>query len=109
MDHRPGLSRLRRLCLFLLAADLAYCTLTTLWGRAPAWGMFSRMEDLSFTLEDASGAPVDLRAWVAPVFYFADRAVLVETAECACAKSSAPRPWRPAVPAIGMERRLCQR
>ncbi|MBI5595669.1 MAG: hypothetical protein HY928_06210 [Elusimicrobia bacterium] len=109
MDSRPGLSRLRRLCLFLLAANLAYCALTTFWGRAPAWGMFSRMEDLEFRLEDASGAPVDLRAWVASVYYFADRSVLLDTADCACARSSAPRPWRLAVPALGMDRTLCPR
>lgn len=100
--------RLRRLCLFLLAADLTYCTLTSLWGQAPAWGMFSRMEDLSFSLVDASGAAVDLRAFTPPVFYFADRRVLTETAECACGKSSAPRPWTLRVPSLGLEKPLCR-
>ena len=108
MDDGARLSRLRRVCLFLLAADLAYCVLTTAWGPAPAWGMFSRMEDLEFTLEDASGSAVDLRRSTPPVYYFADRRVLADTAECACGKSGAPRPWTLRVPALAWEKTVCR-
>ncbi|MBI3299440.1 MAG: hypothetical protein HYZ75_14835 [Elusimicrobia bacterium] len=107
MKSGPASPGLRRICLFLLAANAAYCLVTSLGGWAPAWGMFSRIERLEFTLTDRGGAPVDLRRYVPPVFYFANGDVLAETAACACKKAPGSVPWTLRVPSAGLERTLC--
>lgn len=69
--------------------------------------MFSRMERLEFTLSDRAGEPVNLRRFFPPVFYFANRDVLVEAAACACQKAPESTPWTLRVPSAGIEKRLC--
>ena len=101
------LRRLRRLCLFLLAANLAYCAVTTAGGKAPAWGMFSRVERLDYSILDKDGRNVDLRAFLPPVFYAANRDILLDAAECACKKAPATAPWRIGVPSLGVDRTAC--
>jgi hypothetical protein len=103
------LRRLRRLCLFLLAANLAYCAVSSLGGKAPAWGMFSRVERLDYSLADKDGKAVDLRAYLPPVFYMANRDILIDAAACACRKSPATTPWRLTLPALGIARTVCAR
>lgn len=78
-------------------------------GKAPAWGMFSRIERLAFSVQDNRGRPVDLRRYFPPVFYFANREVLLEAAACACGKAPESAPWMVSVPSLGLQKLVCAR
>ena len=81
--------------------------MTTLGGKAPAWGMFSRVERLDYSLVDKDGRSVDLRAFLPPVFYAANRDILLDAAECACRKAPATTPWRVVLPSLAIDRKVC--
>ena len=99
--------RLRALCLALLLVNIIYCVATTASGRQPAWGMFSKVEHVEYTLEDRDGLALDLREFIQPVAYITDPVRLEQYAACVCTQVPERRPLTLRLPETGAVVQVC--
>lgn len=88
------MTRLRAVCIALLAVDTLYCAMATFTVNAPAWDMFAKVERLDYEVTDASGARVDLPAFLPRAFYLVRREMLPVLGECACRIRPEAAPWK---------------
>lgn len=99
---------LRRLCKILLVLNLAYCALGLWLGPAiPAWGMFSRVERLDYTLSDGRSRPVELYGYLPRSTYLTDQGMLAATLACLCRQHPELRPLRFDSPSLGLSGDPC--
>lgn len=103
------MSRLRAVCLALLAVDLVYCVMASFTVNAPAWDMFAKVERLDYEVTDARGGRVDLPAFLPRAFYLVRREMVPVLAECACRIRPEAAPWRVRLRDGSFETTVCAR
>lgn len=101
------MSRLRAVCVALLALDLVYCLMAVFTVNAPAWDMFAKVERLDYELTDAAGARVDLPDYLPKAFFLVRREMLPALAECACLRRPESAPWRLRLTDGSFEKTIC--
>lgn len=103
------MTRLRAVCLALLAVDILYCLMASFTVNAPAWDMFAKVERLDYEVRDARGARVDLPAALPRAFYLVRREMLPVLAECACRLRPQAAPWTVRLKDGSFEKTVCAR
>ena len=81
-----------RLCAAILLLNIVCCTESSLMG-VPAWGMFRRVDPLSYSLRDRRGRALDVRDHVAASQYIVSARQLSKIVGFICRKEPERAPF----------------